>query len=100
MQVNGDAPLEPLDGVAQRLPSKVDLDDVAGGELVEVEEDGGAVVADLGVRDDVVVVDVGGEDGVATRGCLLVGYALRPGGFPGRQQPQPLCRQQLDAVQV
>ena len=40
------------------------------------------------------------EDGVATRGCLLVGDALRPGRLPGRQPSQPLCRQQLDAVQV
>ena len=31
---------------------------------------------------------------------LLVGDALRSEGLPGRQQPQSLRRQQLDAVQV
>ena len=32
--------------------------------------------------------------------CLLVGHPLRRGRLSGRQQPQPLCGQQLDAVQV
>ena len=31
---------------------------------------------------------------------LLVDHALRFGRVPGAQQPEPVCRQQLDAVQV
>ena len=31
--------------------------------------------------------------------CLLVDHALRSGRIPGRQHAEPLCGQQLDAVQ-
>ena len=40
------------------------------------------------------------KDGDAACRRFLVGHALRSGRLPGRQQSQPLCRQQLDAVQV
>ncbi|MBB4167133.1 hypothetical protein FHX09_000957 [Rhizobium sp. BK538] len=36
----------------------------------------------------------------ATSQGVLVRHALRSGGIPSRQQPEPVCRQQLDAVRL